>query len=221
MALQRKTSSALTPEEYLRQEREAETKSEYWNGEVYAMAGATRTHNRITVNTLISLGNQLKGSRCTLYPSDMRVKVQTTGLYTYPDLTIVCGRERFEGRRNETLLNPTAIVEVLSPSTEAYDRGVKFVHYRQLPSLTDYLLMAQEKPAVDHFVRQADGNWLLVAYAGLEALVQLANIGCVLALADVYDKVEWGEAGEAGGFLRYVEEEEADYDTGVEIVVER
>jgi Uma2 family endonuclease len=214
MALQRKSGPALTPEEYLRQERDAETKSEYWNGEVYALAGATRTHNRITVNMLISLGNQLKGSRCTLYPSDMRVKVQATGLYTYPDMAVVCGKERFEGRHSETLLNPTVIVEVLSPSTEAYDRGAKFVHYRQLPSLTDYLLIAQEQPAVDHFVRQGDGNWLLVAYAGLDAVVQLASVDCTLALADVYDKVEWTEGG-AG--LRHIDEEEAEYDAAAEI----
>ena len=130
-----------TPEEYLALERQAQYKSEYYAGEIFAMAGASRWHNLIVTNVLRELSLQLKGRPCTTYPSAMRVKISPTGLYTYPDVTVVCGAARFEDTQQDTLLNPTLIVEVLSESTEAYDRGGKFAHYRKLNSLLEYVLI--------------------------------------------------------------------------------
>jgi len=201
----------LTPEEYLRLERQAKTKSQYWEGEVYAMAGVSRIHNTIAANVIISLGGQLKRRPCAVYPSDMRVKVQPTGLYTYPDVVVVCGKAQFEDRRQDTLLNPTLIVEVLSPTSEVYDRGVKFGHYRALATLSDYLLISQSSPTIEHYVRQPDDRWLLSTYAGLDAVAPLAAIGCELCLADIYDKVEWPEPTETAVILRLVKEQQAEY----------
>ncbi len=134
----------LSPQEYLALERQAETKSEYYAGEVFAMAGASRRHVKIMVNTVVSLAAQLKERSCEVFTSDMRVKVSATGLYTYPDVAVVCGKPRFDDDQEDILLNPTVIIEVLSKSTEAYDRGEKFALYRALESMTDYLLIAQD-----------------------------------------------------------------------------
>jgi Uma2 family endonuclease len=179
-----------TPEEYLALERQAQCKSEYYAGDVIAMAGASRWHNLIVANVISELRSQLKGRPCTTYPSDMRVKVSPTGLYTYPDVTVVCGEVQFEDNQQDTLLNPTLIVEVLSESTEAYDRGGKFAHYRKLPSLMEYVLIAQTKPPVEHYVRQPDNRWLLAEADSLSDTVHLPSIDCRLALLEVYDKVE-------------------------------
>lgn len=179
-----------TPEEYLALERAAQCKSEYYAGDIFAMAGASRWHNLIVTNVLRELSLQLKGRPCTTYPSDMRVKVSATGLYTYPDVTVVCGEAEFEDNQQDTLLNPTLIVEVLSDSTEAYDRGGKFAHYRKLSSLMEYVLIAQTKPHIEHYVRQPDNRWLLSEADSLSDTVHLPSIDCRLALAEVYDKVD-------------------------------
>lgn len=179
-----------TPEEYLALERQAQCKGEYYAGDIIAMAGASRWHNLIVANVISELRSQLKGRPCTTYPSDMRVKVSPTGLYTYPDVTVVCGEVQFEDNQQDTLLNPTLIVEVLSESTEAYDRGGKFAHYRKLPSLMEYVLIAQTKPHVEHYVRQPDNRWLLAEADSLSDTVHLPSIDCRLALLEVYDKVE-------------------------------
>ena len=171
-------------------ERQAQCKSEYYAGEIFAMAGASRWHNLIVTNVLRQLSLQLKGRPCTTYPSDMRVKVDPTGLCTYPDVTVVCGEARFEDNRQDTLLNPTLIVEVLSESTEAYDRGGKFAHYRKLASLTEYVLITQTKPHIEHYVRQPDNRWLLSEADSLSDAVHLPSIDCHLALVEVYDKVD-------------------------------
>lgn len=179
-----------TPEEYLALERQAQCKSEYYAGEIFAMAGASRWHNLIVTNVLRELSLQLKGRPCTTYPSDMRVKVSPTGLYTYPDVTVVCGEAQFEDNQQDTLLNPTLIVEVLSESTEAYDRGGKFAHYRKLTSLMEYVLITQTKPHIEHYVRQPDNRWLLAEADNLQGTLHLPSIDCRLALAEVYDKVD-------------------------------
>src|SRR5262245_14668281 len=176
-----------TPEEYLALERQAECKSEYYAGEIFAMAGASRWHNLIVANVVGELRAQLKGRPCTTYPSDMRVKVSPTGLYTYPDVSVVRGEARFEDHQQDTLLNPTLIVEVLSESTEAYDRGGKFAHYRKLPSLLEYVLITQTKPHIEHYVRQPDDRWLLGEADNLHHTVHLTSIDCRLTLAEVYD----------------------------------
>ncbi len=181
----------LTAQEYLERERAAEHRSEYWAGEMFAMAGASEAHNRIVTNVSGELRAQLKSRPCKTYSSDMRVKVEATGLYTYPDVVVVCGVARFEDDYRDTLLSPTVIVEVLSPSTEAYDRGEKFAHYRRIPSLTDYLLAAQDKVRVEHFVRQPDGQWLLSEVSDLHGSLAIASVDCTLQIAEVYDKVDF------------------------------
>jgi Uma2 family endonuclease len=181
---------SYSPEEYLALERQAQCKSEYYAGEIFAMAGASRWHNLIVANVVGELRSQLKGRPCTTYPSDMRVKVGPTGLYAYPDVTVVCGEAQFEDNQQDTLLNPTLIVEVLSESTEAYDRGGKFAHYRKLASLMEYVLITQTKPHIEHYVRQPDNRWLLAEADSLHDSIHLDSIDCQLALAEVYDKVD-------------------------------
>ncbi len=188
MVLQRK-QKLITPEQYLAMERAAETKSEFYGGEVFAMSGASRQHNTITTNTLVSLHPQVRRRRCNIFANDMRVKVAATGLYTYPDIAIVCGGAKFEDAELDTLLNPTVIIEVLSKSTATYDRGEKFEHYRKIPSLVEYLLIAQERRLVEHYIRQPDGRWLLSEASDLQDVVELPTIECRLALADVYEDV--------------------------------
>lgn len=181
----------VTPADYLTLERRAETRNEYLNGSIYAMSGASRNHNRITVNLTAALHNRLRGKTCEPFAGTMRVKVSPTGLYTYPDVVIACGEPGFEYQHLDTLLNPTVIIEVLSDSTEAYDRGEKFAHYRALESLTDYLLIAQGKPRVEHYQRQADGQWLYSVADGLETQIEIAAVGSALRLAAIYERVEF------------------------------
>jgi len=184
------TKQHYTPEEYLALERQAQYKSEYYAGEIFAMAGASRWHNLIVANVVGELRSQLKGRPCTTYPSDMRLKISPTGLYAYPDVTVVCGEAQFEDTQQDILLNPTLIVEVLSDSTEAYDRGGKFAHYRKLDSLMAYVLITQTKPHIEHYVRQPDNRWLLSEADSVHDTIHLPAIDCHLALAEVYDKVD-------------------------------
>jgi Uma2 family endonuclease len=181
----------LTPAEYLAMERSAERKSEYFAGEVFAMAGASREHNLVVGNIVRLLGQQLRGRRCEVYPSDMRVKVSATGLYTYPDVVAIYGEPEFEDDELDTLLSPTLVVEVLSQSTEAYDRGAKSAHYRRLESLEEYVLVAQSLCRVEHYLRQPDGAWTLREHGDLQAILSLPAVRCELPLAEVYDKVEF------------------------------
>lgn len=185
----RQPTTYLTPEEYLAAERKAEYKSEYIDGEMVAMTGASRKHNLVAVNITREISQQLKGRPCELYAGDMRVRVPSTRLYTYPDVAVVCGEPEFEDDYLDTLLNPTLIVEVLSESTELYDRGKKFSFYRTIESLGEYLLVAQDERKVEQYARQADGRWLLSDYRTPEDEIELASIQCRLALREVYDKV--------------------------------
>ncbi|MGE0084984.1 MAG: Uma2 family endonuclease [Desulfococcaceae bacterium] len=188
----------ISPEEYLAMERAAPYKSEYFNGEMFAMAGASRRHNLIALNTASELRAQLKKTSCEVYVIDMRVKVAQASslcklshmeLYTYPDVTVVCGKPQFDDRYADTLLNPLLIVEVLSKSTAAYDRGAKFEQYRTLASLCDYLLISQERCYAEHYVRQPGNTWLLSEYRDLEDVIVLESIGCELKLREIYDRV--------------------------------
>ena len=185
--------SYVSPEEYLRLERQAEYKSEYLNGEIFAMSGATRKHNLVTGNILSEFNRQLKGKACEAYASEMRVKITTGGLYTYPDVVVVCGEPEFEDNYLDTLLNPTVLVEVLSKSTERYDRIAKSSYYRTLDSLAEHLLVAQDKVRLEQYSRQSDRQWLLLDYRTLDDIAELKSIGCSLALRDVYDKVRFDE----------------------------
>lgn len=181
-----------TPEEYLALERKAEGKNEYFAGEIFAMSGASERHNLITLNIAAALHAQFRGRPCRAYVSDLRVKVSPTGLYTYPDVVALCGKAQFDNEQGDTLLNPEVIIEVLSPSTEAYDRGGKFGHYRKLASLHEYVLISQEEPHVELYVRQTDNQWLLSEASDVHDVVQFPSVNCVLRLSDVYDKVEFG-----------------------------
>lgn len=179
----------VSAEEYLRLERLAEYKSEYLNGEIFAMSGASREHNLITINISRELSQQLKGRPCEVYAGDMRVKVLWNGLYTYPDVAVVCGEPQFEDDQVDTLLNPTVLVEVLSPSTERYDRIAKSSYYRTIDSLKEHLLVAQDEVRLEQYVRHADGQWRLFEYLTLESTVHLASLECSLPLTDVYDRI--------------------------------
>jgi Uma2 family endonuclease len=177
----------ISPKEYLALERKAEFKSEYYDGFVTAMAGTTREHNLITLNVGGEISSQLKGRPSEAYVSDMRVYIDRTGLYTYPDV-VVCGEPQFQDDVLDTLLNPTMIVEVLSPTTETYDRGKKFLHYRRLPTLKEYVIVSQDKILVERYVRQGD-DWLLTELNQLTDTLQLASIGCQVPLREIYAKV--------------------------------
>jgi Uma2 family endonuclease len=175
----------LTPERYLELEAASELRHEYFRGEVFAMSGASLTHNQLKDRTVRLLGNQLEGKPCFTVSSDMRLKVEAVGHYTYPDVMVVCGEPQLLTELGlEHLLNPTVIIEVLSDSTEAYDRGLKFKHYQAIPSFQEYLLISQSERRVDHYQRVED-YWILRTFIGL-AVIELPSIGCQLALADLY-----------------------------------
>lgn len=184
----------VTPQEYLDRERKAEYKSEYLAGEVLAMAGASREHNLIATNILIEIGTQLRGRPCEVYGSDMRVRIGPADQYVYPDVTVVCGKPQFEDQKLESLLNPLLIVEVLSETTERYDRGAKCVAYRKLESVQECLLVSQDTAHVERYVRQPDGQWLITEANGLEDSVHLASVPAVLKLSEIYRQVETGNS---------------------------
>lgn len=189
MPLQPKTS--LTPEEYLEMERKAEFKSEYFYGEIYPMmASASPQHVLIVTNVVSELRSQLKNQPCMVYSSDLRIQVSKTGLFTYPDIVVVCGSPTFVDEHNDTLTNPVLIVEVLSKSTKDYDRGEKFEHYRTLDSFKEYLLIAQDKHHVERYVRQTNHSWLFSETNDKNDTVELKSIQCHLALNEIYDKVD-------------------------------
>lgn len=187
--MSRQAKTYITPEEYLSLERQAEYKSEYFDGEVFAMVGASRKHNLITTNISRELSQQLKNKPCEVYSSDMRVRIPNANLYTYPDLSVACDEPKFEDAEVDTLLNPTLIVEVLSRSTAAYDRGGKFAFYRTIESLNEYLLVSQNTFHVEQYAKQPDGRWLLSDFRAPEDMLQLDSVQCSLSVKEIYDKV--------------------------------
>ena len=193
MSLQPK--SYLTPEEYLELERSADYKSEYFNGQVFGMGGASPNHVLIVTNVVSEFRSQLKKRPCTVYSTDLRVRVSSTGLYTYPDVVVVCDAPEFSDTHRDTLTNPTLIVEVLSKSTKDYDRGEKFEQYRAIETFVEYVLIAQDKHHVEHYSRQADKTWILSETNRVEDVIELNSIGCKLAVSEIYDKVDLLQAG--------------------------
>jgi Uma2 family endonuclease len=187
------STTFLTPAEYLDQERHAERKSEYLRGEVFAMAGASRRHSLIVTNLVAELSRQLKEKPCEVYANDLRLRVTPAGLYTYPDVMVACGDIQFADDQKDTILNPVLLIEVLSESTRDYDRGRKFQYYRTLPSLVEYLTVAQDEPHVEHYTRQQQDRWLLVEFNGPTQIIPLASIPCVLPMAEIYDKIDWSQ----------------------------
>ncbi len=182
------TPQPVSEAEYLEFERNSDTKHEYINGQIYAMVGASLRHNRITINVQSSIHAQLRKRPCDVFPSDMRLKIIATAQYTYPDVSGLCGDPDLTDDHLDTYTNPLFIVEVLSPSTERYDRGPKFDAYKTIPSLQDYVLIAQHHPLVEHFRRDGE-NWIHASAATLDTSVYLPSIDCTLALSDIYEKV--------------------------------
>ncbi|MDX6385258.1 MAG: hypothetical protein QOK48_2831 [Blastocatellia bacterium] len=180
----------LTSEEYLALEREAEYKSEFYQGEVFAFAGASLRHNLIAANFLASTHSQLRGGACSSFSSDMRITIPQTSHYTYADVVVVCGQPQLADDFKDNLLNPIVIVEVLSPATESYDRGKKFESYQRIESLMEYVLVSQDRPRVEQFLRQTDGRWLY-SETSAEGSIKLTSIDCELYLNDIYEKVEF------------------------------
>jgi Uma2 family endonuclease len=183
----------LTAQEYLAQERRADVRSEFYRGEMFAMAGATWEHTLIKDNLAREAGNRLHDGPCRVVTSDLRVKVNATGLYTYPDIIVVCDEPQFEDSLFDTLLNPRAVVEVLSDSTEKYDRGTKFAHYRQIPSVQEYILVSQDSPLVERYVRQVDDTWTLKEFRGLDRTFEFASVPVEVPVADIYRGVKFSD----------------------------
>ncbi len=183
-----------TPEQYLAIERAAEFRSEFFRGEMFAMVGASRKHNLIASNVCRRINEHFDSRPCEVYQADMRVKVNKTGLYTYPDVVATCDHPRFEDKTVDTLLNPKVIVEVLSPSTELWDRGKKFEHYRAIESLREYVLVSQDHVMVERFTRNPEGQWALLDYRTIDETLVLDSISCTIKLSEIYAKINFDEA---------------------------
>jgi Uma2 family endonuclease len=182
----------VTPEQYLEIERAAEFRNEYYDGRIYAMSGGSWTHAVVIGNFVSALKGALKKRPCFVTSSDMRMCVSPAGLYTYPDVMVVCGEPKFLDRRTDTVVSPALVVEVLSPSTEAYDRGFKAAQYRTVESLAEYALVSQAEARVEVFRRKSAHEWLMSEFAGLEAICRFESVACEVPLADIYDRVTFG-----------------------------
>lgn len=189
MAQRASSPTTVTPAEYLELERRAETRNEYFAGRIRATSGASRRHNLISLNLGGELSLQMRDRPCEAYLSDMRVRISHTGMYAYPDVTAVCGEPHFEDAHVDTLLDPTVIIEVLSESTEAYDRGEKFAHYRRLASLREYVLVAHDKMRVEHYIRDGE-QWVLSEISDPDGTLQLLSVGCGIGMRQIYEKVD-------------------------------
>ncbi|OQX20212.1 MAG: hypothetical protein BWK80_36005 [Desulfobacteraceae bacterium IS3] len=189
MLLQEKNK--ITREEYLAAERASEIRNEYFDGEIFAMAGASREHNQISGNVVRVLGNQLLEKPCSVFSSDMKVKIEAVGKYCYPDVVLLCEKEKFEDEHKDVLLNPLAIIEILSDSTEAYDRGDKFIHYQLSDSLEEYILISQYVCMVEKFARRDDETWIYSKYRTMGDVVKIEAVKCELPLSEIYRKVNF------------------------------
>jgi Uma2 family endonuclease len=180
----------VTAEEYLALDRAAEFRSEFLDGEIIAMSGGSTRHTRLQMNLGLEIQLALRGTPCEAFNSDLRVRVSSR-MYTYPDLSVVCGKLMLADQRQDILLNPTVVFEVLSPTTEHYDRGVKFQHYREVESLKDYILLAQNQVRIEQFTRGDDNTWTLRDYRRAENVLKIVSIGVSLPLASIYDRIEF------------------------------
>ena len=189
------SKTKFTVAEYLAIERKSESKHEFFDGDIFAMTGGTPAHSLIASNFIREAGNALKDRPCVVFTSDLRVKVNATGLYTYPDITIVCGEQRFDDDQRDTLINPTIVVEVLSKSTASYDRGTKSKHFRKIDSLQALIFIEQDCPAVELYRRQPDGNWILTDATELTDSIAIEPIGICIPLAEIYRNVTFPESG--------------------------
>jgi len=195
----RKWGLLYTMEEYLAIEREADERHEYLDGYILLMSGESEAHGAICANLAVIVGSQLRGTPCRLRIKDTKVRSGPTphpgsrkGLFSYPDFVVICGERQFHDKHKDVVLNPTLIIEVLSELTESFDRGEKFLRYQLWsPTLSDYVLVSQGRPAIEHFIRQADGSWSYHLYSGLEQSFFIKSINCELRLSDVYERVEF------------------------------
>ena len=189
---------SITLAEYETRELDADTKSEYYRGEMFAMAGGSPEHSLVATNFTREAGNQLKGKPCVPYNSDLRVKVEAAGLYTYPDATIVCGPPQMDTAVKGTVLNPSVIVEVLSESTESYDRGKKSSHYRRIESLRELILISPSEPLVEMFTRRDDGNWSFIEYRSITDTLVIDSVGVSIPLSEIYRNITFPTAAPDG-----------------------
>lgn len=201
----------LTAQQYLELERASDSKNEFYRGRIYVMAGASRNHVRICRNVVRRIDEQFDGRPCEVLQSDMRVKVSTTGLYTYPDVVAFCHKPEFEDAEVDTLLNPQVIVEVLSTSTSNYDRGDKFEHYKRLDSVQCYILIEQNRPLIQKYVRQIDNQWLHDSCSNLDDVLIIEVVNCELKLSDIYARVEFEEIDPNSDFYIRESREAAKY----------
>jgi len=188
--------SGISYEEYLARERTATFKSEFYRGELFAMVGGSPQHNTIGVNLVTALRNRLRGSTCRPFNSDQRIRIPANGLATYPDVSIICGELQLDEQDRDAITNPVVLFEVLSKSTERYDRGKKFDLYRHLESFTEYVLVDQNAAQVERFLRQDDDSWVLNVIKGTDAILPLSSVDCELPLSEIYEDVEFGDAGD-------------------------
>ncbi|MBI4788757.1 MAG: Uma2 family endonuclease [Chloroflexi bacterium] len=180
----------ITPEEYLALEEKADHRSEYCDGEIFAMAGGSVNHNQITANIYAGLRQLMAQRPCRVFINDMRLRIQHSGLYTYPDAMVVCGKVEFVLKRDDTVMNPIVIVEVWSDSTQAYDRGAKFALYRRIPALQEYVMIDQNQPYVEHFRREGH-FWVLETLEQMDAVLTMPALSCEMPLSVMYERVEW------------------------------
>lgn len=190
--MQKVRKTRIPPAAYFEMEEQAETKSEYYNGEIFAMTGASHRHNVISVNITAALHNRLQDRDCFIYGGDMKIEVAADAHYTYPDVSVVCGKPEFAGRRDDTFKNPLVIFEVLSASTRDYDRGSKFKAYRKIPSLQDYFLVDQYTVSVEHFYKDDSGGWHLEEFESRDAALLIRSLSVEIGLGEIYHRLEMG-----------------------------
>ena len=205
-----KLPEIYTVAEYLKMERESVERHEYVDGEIFLMAGESDAHGDISVNLVGELRAQLKGKDCRVRTKDAKIKsggfaqktgASSKGMFSYPDLVIVCGAVEYHDKKKDIILNPKVVIEVLSNSTGDFDRGEKFVRYRMFnETLTDYILVSQDKPQIEHFIRQDDNSWKYLTYIGLDKICRVESIECDLKLSEIYDRIEFSK--EAIQFLK-------------------
>ncbi|MDX2040880.1 MAG: Uma2 family endonuclease [Acidobacteriota bacterium] len=177
-------------EEYFELDRKSDERLELWNGEIFSMSGVSREHATVEMNVSITLGARLRAKSCQLFPANVRIKVPSLPPYRYSDLSALCGKAQFEKIGGvDTLINPSLIIEILSPSTEAYDRGDKFTYYKSIPSFCEYLLIAQHRPHISQFIKQSDGTWLFHEYNSLADTIRLQSLSCEMTLSEIYQDI--------------------------------
>ena len=189
--MQFKYQSKISPEQYLKIERNSDIRHEFFNGELFAMTGAKKNHNLINTSLIVNLVNGIGNSTCRVFSNDMRVKIESESGYVYPDIVVACNNLEFEDSEFDTLTNPIVIIEILSDSTEAFDRGDKFAYYRKIPTLKEYLIVSQSKCRVEQFIKKEGKMWSMLYYEDMDQIIKIDSIDCELLLSDIYQWIEF------------------------------